>query len=96
MPTDRRAATAPNRGAGRVCEAPAPGIAAARGSPDCDEFRTDTRCRFKRRNSSLLHEHGETMPDARAEVQRGLETFDLRFPRSKVRCGGSIWLSDFD
>jgi hypothetical protein len=54
------------------------------------------RCRFKRRNSSLLREHGETMPDARAEVQRGLETFDLRFPRSKVRCGDSIWLSDFD
>ena len=96
MPTDRRAATALNRGAGGACAAPDPEIAATRGSPDCDEFRTDTRCRFKRRNSSLLREHGETMPDARAEVQREPETFDLRFPRSKIRCGGSIRLSDFD
>jgi hypothetical protein len=52
------------------------------------------RCRFTRRNSPLLREHGETMPDARGEVQRGLETFDLAFPRSKVRRGSLIRLSD--
>jgi hypothetical protein len=35
------------------------------------------------------------MPDARGEVQRGLETFDLAFPRSKVRRGSLIRFSDF-
>jgi hypothetical protein len=51
------------------------------------------RRRFTRRNGPLLREHGETMPDARGEVQRGFETFELGFPRSKLRRGGSIRLS---
>jgi hypothetical protein len=49
--------------------------------------------RFTRRNSPLLHERGETTPDARGEIQREFETFHLGFTRSKLRRGGSIRLS---
>ena len=72
-----------------------PGIAATRARPIVMDFGLTRRCQFTRRNNPRLREHGETMSDARAEVRRGLEIVGPGFPRSKVRRGVSIRLTEF-